>query len=138
MRLPKPKPKPKPTTEIESSSDSELVDEGYESCAQGKLSRWSLSLLEQAGDEEEKRRQDEPELAALLQALCDHLEIREQEVRTQRRQLKRMAGKLEDAQVRAAKSDNRQGQTTRYWHQAKALQRKLLDGDMRMRFPPDD
>ena len=58
-------------------------------------------------------------------------------MQTQRRQLKKRANELGDAQEEVSGLKNRQGQAARYWHQVQALQRKLFDSDMRMRFPPD-
>lgn len=134
MRPPRPKPKPKPKTEFDTSSDSELDECSYESCGEGKPSRCIKTLLVQARGAEEDRRQDDPELAALLQALCDHLE----QYQAQGTQLRKAKVKLASAREQATKVSNLQGQTNRYYNKIQALERKLFAADMRLRFPPDN
>ena len=83
MSLPKPKPKPLPP---EAPSEDEDEDSGFEECAQGRSKDLTRALLVQA--EVVSASLEDQEVAALMQALSDRLQIREEQHRSQARRLR--------------------------------------------------
>ena len=147
MRPPKPKPKTEPKPKAipiqvprVRFADSKVDPRGYETCDEGGASEHISSLLEQAKGAEEQRRHEDPELAALLQALGSQLECREQQYQAQRRQLRRMRVKLgdarEDADKQAARATKLHGQTIRHWSKVQALRYRLFLFDLQHRQSP--
>jgi len=123
-----PRPKPQQPIQVASDNDSELgEDPGYESCGAGDKGMLASALMcEAASVIDLLQRQGEGEAAEVVQALCDHLNLRERAHSVLKRKFIRAKAKLECARARVEGQENLQGQCNRYWWQVQRLQRKLF------------
>jgi len=124
MRLPKPKPKHKLPKEPP-DEPKERDDEGYESCEQGSARMLTSTLLAHAQEAAEQAQGEDPDMALLLYALCDHLEKKQAGCCRLRDRLRDVREELDDAQVIKAKHKNLQCQAHRYWLKIRSLQMDL-------------
>ena len=98
MRLPKPKPKPKPPKKPP-DEPKEHSGEGYESCEQGSASMLTSTLLAHAQEVAEQVQSEDPDMALLLQALCDRLDKKQAGYHRLRDRFSDVQEELDDAKV---------------------------------------
>lgn len=138
VRLPRPLPKsPNDLSPSHSHQDEGHADQGYDTCDQGEPAQLGQALvvaaqpiiagLAASGD---------ADAAGIVQALCDHLQAREERSNRLQTRLRAVRTAL---RAKSHRCDNLQGQSKRLWYKVDSMRRMQLLSRMqkpRTRYPP--